>query len=190
MLLKAKKRFSKLEAYFEANKLYAEARQFTYTQLPEKFTWKADQFRWKFRERGLALGRLTDIHASAGEIFYLRMMLMHSKGATSYSDLRTVNGIVYSTFKEACDAFDILKDDRQWHVNMLENVAHAMPCQLRHHFVHILSNNQIADPRKLWQEHWSSMSEDILYSRRRLSSKNDLQLRESDIQNLSFAGIF
>jgi hypothetical protein len=33
------------------------------------------------------------------------------KGAMSYKDLRTYNGIVYQTFKEACVARGLLKDD-------------------------------------------------------------------------------
>ncbi|XP_074352575.1 uncharacterized protein LOC141691715 [Apium graveolens] len=116
---KAKKRFSKLEGW------------------------------WKIRERGTVFGNLSDVYASSGETFYLRMILMHIKGATSFKDLRTVNGIVYNTYKEPCDALGLLKDDKQWDVTMTENFNHVMPFQLRQLFVFILSNNQVADPLKL-----------------------------------------
>lgn len=52
---------------------------------------------------------------------------MHKKGATSYKDLRTVNGRVYKTFKETCDAIGLLKDDNQWYVAISETTIHAMP---------------------------------------------------------------
>lgn len=113
---------------------------------------------------------------------------MHIKGATSYKDLRTVNGIVCGTFKETCDALGLLKDDRQWHVAMSENSIHAMPSQLRQLFVFILSNNQVADPLKLWNQHWKAMADDVLYSRRKASGNINLQLSDSDIQNITLAG--
>ena len=186
---KARKRFSKLEGWFEANKKYAEARQYTYTQFPQFFTWKSDICEWKMRQRGQVFGRLSDVHASSGESFFLRMMLMHVKGATSYQDLRTVGHTVYNTFKEACDALGLLKDDRQWDIAMTENASHAMPSQLRELFVHILSNNTVADPLRLWEKHWESMSEDILYSRRRLTNNMELRLSRSEIRNIALAGI-
>ncbi|XP_074352765.1 uncharacterized protein LOC141691914 [Apium graveolens] len=114
---------------------------------------------------------------------------MHIKGATSYQDLKTVNGFVHNSFQEACDALGLLKDDRQWDVAMLENVVHAMPHQLRQLFVHILSNNQVADPLKLWEKHWESMYEDILLTRRWITNNNELHLNQSDIQNFALAEI-
>lgn len=117
------------------------------------------------------------------------MLLLHSKGATSYKDLKTVNGIVHNSFKEACDALGLLKDDRQWHLTMSENAVHAMPQQLRELFVHILSNNQVADPLKLWEQHWVAMSDDILYSKRKMCNNVRLQLSESEIQSLTLLGI-
>ena len=37
------------------------------------------------------------------------------KGATCYGDIRTHNGIVYETFKEACAARGLLTDDSEWY---------------------------------------------------------------------------
>ncbi|XP_074327791.1 uncharacterized protein LOC141665703 [Apium graveolens] len=45
---RAKMRFSKLEGWFEENKNIPEARQFTYNQFPQYFTWKGDVCRWKY----------------------------------------------------------------------------------------------------------------------------------------------
>lgn len=186
---KARVKNSKLEGWFVANRTLPNAGNYTYTEFPEAFTWKADQGKWKIRERGNVVGRLSDVHTSAGETFFLRMILMQRKGATSYRDLRTVNGKVYNTFKEACDALGLLKDDKQWHVALSENAVSAMPKQLRELFVHILTNNSVADPLRLWQNHCHSMSEDILLNIRRLTNNDTLQLSESEIQNLTLTGI-
>ena len=72
------------------------------------------------------LGRSTDVHASSGENFYLRMILMQNKGATPFKSLRTVNGVVYKTFKEACGALGLLTDDRKWHVTMSESAVYRV----------------------------------------------------------------
>ena len=65
-----------------------------------------------------------------------------------------------------------------------------MPRQLRELFVHILTNNTVADPLKLWTENWKSMSEDIVYNRRRLTNNSTLHLTNNEIQNWSLAGTF
>lgn len=146
---KAAGKNSKLEAWFIANQTIPDAKNYTYTQFPEAFTWKVDQGKWKMRERRNVVGRLCDVHASAGETFFLSMILIQRKGAISFKDLRTVNGKVYSSFKEACDALGLLKDDNQWHTTMSENAVTAMPRQLRELFVHIITNNSVADPLRL-----------------------------------------
>jgi hypothetical protein len=43
------------------------------------------------------------------------MLLMIVTGATSYKDIRTYKGTVYQTFKEACAARGLLKDDNKWY---------------------------------------------------------------------------
>nr|XP_017245277.1 PREDICTED: uncharacterized protein LOC108216927 [Daucus carota subsp. sativus] len=186
---KSKTRHSKLEGWFEANKAYPAAREFTYQEFPQNFTWKADACKWKPRERGIVFGRLSDVHASSGETFFLRMILMQNKGATSFKALKTVNGVVYKTYKEACGALGLLKDDRQWHVAMSESAAYAMPSQLRQLFVHIISNNQVADPLRLWEQHRVSMADDILYTRRQKANNMSLQLDESEIYKLTLTEI-
>lgn len=186
----ARFRNSKLEGWFEANKTIPSAKNYTYTEFPQAFTWKDDECRWKIRERGLVFGRLSDVHSSAGDTFFLRLLLLQNRGATCYKDLRTVEGKVYPTFKEACGALGLLKDDRQWHVAMSENAVNSMPPKLRELFVHILSNNQVADPFRLWDQHWVSMSDDVLYNKRHTTNNMELQLSESDIKNITLTGMY
>lgn len=62
---------------------------------------------------------------------------MRIKGATSFKDLRTVLNKVYISFKEACDALGLLKNDNQRQQDIRENANSAMPQQIRSLFVHI-----------------------------------------------------
>ncbi|XP_074376809.1 uncharacterized protein LOC141718324 [Apium graveolens] len=87
---------TKLEAWFEANKKFPAARDFTYAEFPTHFT-------------------LIEVHATGGDLLYLRMLLMRRKGCTSFDDLRTVEGHVFESFNEACAALGLLQNDSQWH---------------------------------------------------------------------------
>lgn len=55
-------------------------------------------------------------------------------------------------------------------------------------FVHILTNCPVADPLKLWTEHWKTMSEDILYSKRKAADNQNINLSEHDLENYTLAG--
>jgi len=44
------------------------------------------------------------VHPSAGERFFLRLLLIAVPGPTSFEDLRTHDGIVHPTFRDACIA--------------------------------------------------------------------------------------
>lgn len=55
-----------------------------------------------------------DVPPSYREIFYLRLLLLHCKGATDYDDIKTVSGTVHSSFKDACRAMELLTDDAEY----------------------------------------------------------------------------
>jgi hypothetical protein len=58
------------------------------------------------------------------------MLLLTVKGACSYEHLQTHNNIVYSTFKEACQARGLLGDDKEWLHAFEEAAAWATSTQL------------------------------------------------------------
>ena len=74
------------------------------------------------------IGRMYNIVPTAGDLYYLRMLLTVCRGCKSFEDLRTFNGQMFSTFKEACNARGLLQeDDEEWffclkklHCNKLE----------------------------------------------------------------------
>jgi isopentenyl diphosphate isomerase/L-lactate dehydrogenase-like FMN-dependent dehydrogenase len=50
-------------------------------------------------------------------------------------DIRTYNGILYNTFKEACMARGLLNNDEEWYWTFREAAIWASSSQLRHLFV-------------------------------------------------------
>jgi hypothetical protein len=56
---------------------------------------------------------MTYIHPAAVELYFLRMLLNHVKGASSFEDLRKVSGVVYPSFQLACKALGMLGDDKE-----------------------------------------------------------------------------
>src|SRR5438105_13953126 len=95
--------------------------------------------RWKKRQHGFKIERLYYVNPTEGERFYLQMLLMIVKGAPTYEDIRTYNGVVYQTFKEACAARGLLSDDKEWY-NIFEETANwTTYLELRNLFVIILT---------------------------------------------------
>ena len=48
-------------------------------------------------------------------------------GPTSFHDLRTVNGHICETFREACNKRDLLEDDNHWNATLTEAAATDSP---------------------------------------------------------------
>lgn len=73
-----------LTAYFEANAdrgpLGEEVHKHSYQEFPQFFTYEQNDRRWKLRQQGFALGRMYYIKPTAGELFYLRVLLTVMKG--------------------------------------------------------------------------------------------------------------
>ena len=60
--------------------------------------------KWSRRKLGNSIGQMYNISPSAGEQYFMRMLLNVCKGCMSFDDLRTFDGQIYPTFKVACVA--------------------------------------------------------------------------------------
>ncbi|KAH7666177.1 DNA helicase protein [Dioscorea alata] len=124
--------------WMATNKLDERGRSLLYTDFPTKFTWYKKEKKWKYRMNDRSIGRIIYIHPSAGELYYLCLLLNEIKGARSYEDLRTINNVVYTTYREACFALGILGDDSEWSNALIQAAHWATSTQLRQLFVTII----------------------------------------------------
>uniref|UniRef100_A0A6N2ND12 Uncharacterized protein n=1 Tax=Salix viminalis TaxID=40686 RepID=A0A6N2ND12_SALVM len=65
------------------------------------------------RTKGFSLGRLTYVHPAIGELYFLRLILSHVKGALCFDDLKKVSRILYPTFQLACKSLGLLGDNKE-----------------------------------------------------------------------------
>ncbi|XP_038698800.1 uncharacterized protein LOC119996288 [Tripterygium wilfordii] len=117
----------------------------------------------EWMQRGHSIGRISYVHPSAGEIYYLRMLLAYVKGATNFSDIRTVNETTYNTFKEACNAMGLTGNDREWHDALHEAANWATSHELRTLFVTLIMFCEVADSKRLFDAHLNNFQDDIIY---------------------------
>ena len=97
-----RKKFTMLTEYFEANNIYGELTQsLKYEGFPFTFVWNDEGKLWTPRQRQAAdpegIGRMVSIHPTSGDIFYLRLLLKNRASATSFYDLKTVEGMCTKT---------------------------------------------------------------------------------------------
>jgi len=164
-----------LEAWFELNgSLPVEhpTRQIRYGNMPSHYTWDAAACRWQPRHRGPrrgeAIGRMYNVKPSSGELYYLRLLLLHVPGMTSWDDFmqsapRADGDPAPQSYREAARAHGLLHDD----VESLEMLREAV--ELRHTsrdrqkthelFAEALVWCDVADPVRLWGQYLALLSE-------------------------------
>lgn len=76
------------------------------------------------------------------------------RGAQSYEYIRRHNGILYSTFREACQARDLLGDDADWFALFDEAIVSATSFQLKNMFMTVLLFSDVGNPRLLFEKYW------------------------------------
>ena len=84
----------------------------------------------------------------------------------SYDDIRTVDGAVYSTFREACLTLGFLDDDKEYVETINEESLWGTGSVLRNLFCSILISNSMSNPEIILQKMWKILGEDILYRQR------------------------
>ncbi|KAL6579007.1 hypothetical protein OROMI_009223 [Orobanche minor] len=84
-------------AWMEANKRYCKAKELTYAEFPKWFTWDAKQRDSRPRKKRNCIWQI---------ILF--------RGCESYEDIRTFNGFVYPSFRDAYYARGLLDDDREY----------------------------------------------------------------------------
>lgn len=155
---------STLTAWFDLNVVDSDARQYLYTQIPLHYTYNKSTKKWNRRKRfsDKIVSRMYGISPTAGDAYFLRLMLLHVPGAKSFQDLRTVDGVVYNNFKEAAIALHLLDDDSTLREFLQECNDIQMPPQVREAFAYILIFHEPREPLALWNEFRDDLSLDFL----------------------------
>ncbi|PIN09959.1 DNA helicase PIF1/RRM3 [Handroanthus impetiginosus] len=154
--------------WMQMNKDDPSAKELTYADFPTKWVWHAKDKKWKKRK---------------SEHFYLRMLLNIVKGPECHDDIKTVNGVLYSTYKEACNALGLLGNDDKWHRTIQEAAQWQTRHQLRELFVTMILFCEVAEPLKLWELNWELLSNDILHKQRSILGVLDLILNPNQLKN-------
>ncbi|XP_051158561.1 uncharacterized protein LOC127279947 [Leptopilina boulardi] len=160
---------SELTEYFALNERNLTARNYTYSEMPLHYVFQkgkksSNAFTWQKRKQHFnTLGRMYSISPSQIELFHLRLLLITVKGATSFENLKNVDGVIHDSFVSTCLALGLIEDDDEWKNAMHEAEVWMMPRQLRQLFVRILIHCQPIHPEELWKEFKSALSQD--YSR-------------------------
>jgi hypothetical protein len=141
-----------LTAYFEKNNTSEHARGILYRDFPEYYKWDSQEKTWIRRAQKKHLrqiGRVVSANPAEGERYYLRVLLNHVPGATSFIDLRTVSGRLLPTFREAAERRGLIEADNILHECLAEATQWMMPCALRRLFAAILVFCEPSDVLKL-----------------------------------------
>ena len=75
------------------------------------------------------------------------MLLHHVKGATCHQDVRTIDEVVYDTYKAAAAALGLLSDDKEIDYAMRETWDFGSSQKLRSIFALLLNFSEISKPK-------------------------------------------
>lgn len=173
-----------LTEWFVYNQMRPDARNLTYPQFPSQWKWDQKERKWEERKQQHGkIGRLQYVHPSAGERYYLRMLLLIVKGATSYEHLRYHNQLYHPTFKEACRLRGLLGDDHEWYNAFDEATAWATLPQLRRLFVTMLLFCEVGDENAFFEKVWRHLVDDIQYQYRDMIGDPNYQLAATNVRD-------
>ena len=137
---------STLMAFFDYNTANEDGRNHLYHDFPQDYVFHSKEREWRRRKRGDAIGRMYFCNPSAGEKYYLRLLLTTVRGPKSFEDIRTVNGVVHPTFQAACKDLGLLDDDEEWRACFEESAVFSSGRALRVLFTTALIYGPISDP--------------------------------------------
>ncbi|POS84862.1 hypothetical protein EPUL_002983 [Erysiphe pulchra] len=110
---------------------------------------------WHIRKKGHTIGRLPVAVPRQGEHFYLRALLTVKRGARSYEDLYTVDGVNYETPSATCRALGLNFDDSEW-ISLFDEIKDSTSAAS-------LRNQFGPGSSSIWDRFREASSDDCLY---------------------------
>ncbi|XP_035837075.1 uncharacterized protein LOC110925357 [Helianthus annuus] len=165
------------------------ARTLTYVQFPTWYVWKTENRCWQPRKKGNTIGRIHNVAPSLGEAYFLRILLNKVKGPKSYDDIKTVNGHVHDTFRDACFALGLLDDDKEYIEAIKEANETATASYVRNLFGMMLLSNTMSRPEIVWESTWKYMTDDFIYRYSKLHRVEGLSIPDDELKNYALLEI-
>ncbi|XP_076041898.1 uncharacterized protein LOC143025775 [Oratosquilla oratoria] len=164
-IVKKASKDTQLTAFFKLCQHNEFAASLSYHEIPNYFVYNKTTCKWDERKGSTcALGRIRAVNNKTVELFYMRMLLTHTKGPKSYEDLRTVEGVLYETNREAVKAMGLLKDEDTWKKTILEIINYTNDRrQLRTTYASMLVFSDLEDQKQIWEETKDLFSSDFLF---------------------------
>ncbi|KAG6682590.1 hypothetical protein I3842_13G150700 [Carya illinoinensis] len=135
---------SMLTDFFALNQIDENARTLLYKEFLEFYVWSQQYKEWTRRKKKTVIGQIVTANLFEGERYYLRILLNHVRGPLSFEDLRTVDGVVAPTFREAATMHGLLQRDSSLQDCLHEASLYQMPSNLRRLFATIRSRKLVA----------------------------------------------
>lgn len=176
----ASARETKLTGWFALNEIDVFAKDILYKDIPEHYIWSNNK--WQRRKRSSkSIGRMFTVNPSDRERFFLRILLLHRKGVSSYEELRTINGQEYETFFLAAKALHLVEDDDEWNDCLEEASLFHMPQKLRQLFAYICIFCNPSNIVDMWEKFKNNLCEDFKLSH---SDEFSQHLALSEVNNI------
>ena len=155
----AERSSSTLLEWFALNQRDSSARQHLYTDIPEFYYWSKDTWlpRSSSRKKGtISVGRMFTVSVHNVELFSLRTLLKCQRGCLHFSDLLSVDGVIYSTFRDACAALGLVENDSEFIAAFTEYLETTVASinSIRNQFVLMLCAINAINAQSLF-EHFS-----------------------------------
>ncbi|CDF37706.1 ATP dependant DNA helicase PIF1 [Chondrus crispus] len=154
---------TKLTEWFKANENYPSARHIRYHKFPKYFTWKKSSKSCTYDFSGTGanvVGRIYTVSPREGERYFLRLLLTQVPGATSFENLRNIDGEQCTSFRQACLRLGLLANDAEWKHAIRDSFRSSF-VPLSHLFATILAHCQPSDPLSLWNDYLHMFLTDI-----------------------------
>lgn len=144
-----------LTAWLDLNNVDEFAKSIKYVNIPKYYSFNYQTKTWNRRERDLknfSIGRLNVVSPKDSERFFLKLILNRVPGAKSFVDLRTHNGKIFYSYKEAAISMDLISNDTQILKIFEEAITVMLPSQLRKFFAWFLLYENIQG-RYIWDKY-------------------------------------
>ncbi|XP_051168410.1 uncharacterized protein LOC127286139 [Leptopilina boulardi] len=148
-----------LTAWLKLNEENPEARKYLYTEIPHKYVFVESSKTWKIRERITKpiICRMYFVSPKDIERYFFKILLLYVRGAKSFDDVRTYEGITYNTFTEAARARNLMVDDSEWDNCLTEAVSIKFPKELCRLFAYICVFELPMNALDLWNKYKEHM---------------------------------